>query len=269
MFDVFKKQPKITLIRRNDEINGVFQYFPKDLVFDFLTSSFEITDEDFKILKKNLTTIRDKYSFELKLPNSKYEGSDAEKIKKLADRNSELAKEKANLENKLIDLKFNLDEKEEMMKKIELDNRNLVQNLLMNPNAVEKIEEKDLEESKTVEIGMPDLSLNLMEKEITSLKNRLKKSIEETEVWKEKTKKYKQKFNELKENMKNMEEENNNNENKYKEKKKEDKKKIDELNILVEKLQRKKAELKSKNLSLKATLELGELSIKKNKEKEK
>ena len=273
MFDVFKnKPPKRSGSPQFEAINSLFKYYPNDLEFDTLTKTIsEIPEEDFVILCANLKKLRDKYSLGQKLSKeSKNEVEDEkhDKIKKLQEINVNLLKEKRVLEKNVLDFGWKLDEKEEIIKKMEEEQRNLVHNMFIKPIVHQKTElNVNMEESKTVDPAdlKAEIHTNLgeREKEINQLKKTIEICMEQTEKWKEKAKKYKEKERTMNEKLDVAIEEKSNLEEKIselKERKKEDRKKIEELNVRIEKLERRKNDLKSNILNLKAALELRDVS---------
>lgn len=276
MFDVFKnKPPKRSGSPQFETINSLFKYYPTDIQFDTLTKTIsEIPEEDFAILCANLKKLRDKYSLGQKISKeSKNEAEDEkqDKLKKLQEINANLLKEKRVLEKNLLDFGWKLDEKEEIIKKMEEEQRSLVHNMFIKPIVPQKTQKTELnvnmEESKTVDPAdlKAEIQTNLgeREKEINQLKKTLDICMEQTEKWKEKAKKNKEKERTINEKLGAALIEKSNLEEKIselKERKKEDRKKIEELNVRIEKLERRKNDLKSNILNLKAALELRDIS---------
>ena len=175
------------------------------------------------------------------------------------------------MEKNILDFGWKLDEKDKIIKTMEEEQRNLVHNMFIKPIVPQKTQKTELnvnmEESKTVDPAdlKAEINTNLgeKEKEINQLKKTLEICMEETEKWKEKAKKYKEKESAINEKLDVALEENSNLEvkiSKLKERKKEDRKKIEELNVRIEKLERRKNDLKSNILNLKAELELRDVS---------
>ena len=243
MLDVFKTKPSKR--PQFETINSLFQYYPQELKFEALSKTIsEIPDEDFRILCANLKMLRDKYSLGQKLdkeqPQNEEENKQSEKIRRLTELNSNLTNEKRVLENSLNVLRLTLEEKEETIKRMEEEQRNLVQNMFIKPIVPPKTErtERNMEESKTVDPADVKAEINATleekEKEINAFKKTLEICTKETENWKEKAKKYKERERALNEKLDEALEENSSLEEKiaeFKDRKKEDRKKIEELNF--------------------------------------